>query len=229
MPAVIRPPIYATILKLWKRTSNSFQKTSGATAPRTADGDLLKPQEWRVLIVMGVRETEFNGLCIKFASTKERSHIVRMLFIKWYTKYYATVLETGFHFFPFLFLETRVPSRAAALGIIIIILWVNIFYTESTPIIKWHCIGFSVVYLVVRARKWLTLCADCYAFSICRGAVIGLARLNSVKKLRGNDPCHSDIGTAPRRQNVCWRGAWIYLNSVAANGTGQKRLALFLY
>ena len=77
----------------YKIMSDSFEQyTSGATAPRTADGDLLKPQEWRVLIEMGVRETEFNGLCIKFASTKEQSHIVRMLPIKWYTKYCVTVL-----------------------------------------------------------------------------------------------------------------------------------------
>ena len=121
--------------------------------------------------------------------------------------------------------ETRVPSRAAALGIIIIILWVNIFYTASMSIIK-CIIGFSVGYLLVRTSKSLTPCAGCYAFSICRGAVIGLDGLNSVKKLRGNDPCHSDIGTAPRRQNVCWRGAWIILEFSRSN---SKRFTLFLY
>ena len=73
------------------------------------------------------------------------------------------------------------------------------------------CLGFSVGFLVVWTSKSLTPCAGCYAFSICRGVVIGLAGLYSGKKLRKNDPCHSDIGTAPRRQNVCWRGAWIIL------------------
>ena len=81
--------LYFRLSENFLKSSKNFLKlasTSGATAPRTADGDLLKPQEWRVLIEMGVRETEFNGLCIKFASTKEQSHIVSMLPIKWYTK-----------------------------------------------------------------------------------------------------------------------------------------------
>ena len=80
---------------------------------------------------MGVRETEFNGLCIKFASTNEQSHIVRMLFIKWYTKYYATVLETGFHFFACLDLRDQGSFTCSGT-------WYNYYNTLSKYFL--HCV-----------------------------------------------------------------------------------------
>ena len=60
-------------------------------------------------------------------------------------------------------------------------------------------------------------CVTVYAINILRGAVIGLAGLNFVKKIRRNDLCHSDIAATKRVFDVS-------LQCRTVNGSPQNLL-----
>ena len=114
---------------------------------------------------------------------KQQSHIVRILFINWHTKLIMPQFCKWCYISLYVWLrETRVLSRAAALGVVIVILWVKLiyFYTEPTS----GCMSFSAGYLLVRARKSLTRYTAGYASCVRRGPIIGSAGLNSVEKLQ---------------------------------------------